>query len=58
MQAELLKVKGEEYAKELAVVGAPKTAEKKAPAAKKAGGGGGKASHKLDSMDDFPTMGA
>ena len=55
-QAELLKKKGEEYAQELAVLGAPevKTEVKKE---KKAGGGGRKASHSLDSTEDFPTLG-
>lgn len=58
-QAELLAKKGEEYAQEIAVLGAPAVkTEKKEKKSGGGGGGGGKASHKLDSADDFPTLGA
>lgn len=55
-QAELLKKKGEEYAQELEVLGAPevKTEVKK----EKKAGGGGKASHSLESTEEFPSLGA
>ena len=57
-QAELLAKKGEEYAQEIAVLGAPAVKTEKKEKKSGGGGGGGKASHKLDSADDFPTLGA
>ena len=41
------------------MLGAPAVkTEKKEKKSGGGGGGGGKASHKLDSADDFPTLGA
>lgn len=56
-QAELLAKKGEEYAQELAVLGAPEIKTEKKEK-KSGGGGGGKASHQLESAEDFPSLGA
>lgn len=55
-QAELLAKKGEEYAQELAVLGAPEVKTEKKAA--KSSGGGKVAAPQLASAEAFPSLGA